>query len=145
MPCGNSSSAGIEARMSCRGATLSRLAAFFGLFFIAAAGAAQQFQYQFHDRPTDEANVVVVSYDVKQGPGSDSYLVGRVFNRGLKPAHNVRIVYSVRNLHGAFLPTNPYYLNPDIPPTSFADFEIRVPFFLDLRDHFVTVRAEWDR
>jgi hypothetical protein len=137
--------AAIEARMPCRGATLSQLAVFFGICFVAAAGSAQQFQFQFHDRPTEEAIVVVVSHDVKQGSGSDSYLVGRVFNRGLKPAHNVRIVYSVRNLHGAFLPTNPYYLNPDIPPTSFADFEIRVPFFLDLRDHFVTVRVEWDK
>jgi hypothetical protein len=145
MPRRNSSCAAIEARMPCRGATVSKLAAFLGIFLIASVAAAQQFQYQFHDRPTDEANVVVVSHDVRQGSGSDSYLVGRVFNRGLKPARNVRIVYSVRNLHGAFLPTNPYYLDPDIPPTSFADFEIRVPFFLDLRDHFVTVRVEWDK
>ena len=128
-----------------QGAALSQLTAFLGIFLIVSAAAAQQFQYQFQDRPTEEANVVVVSHDIRQGFSSDSYLVGRVFNRGLKPAHNVRIVYSVRNQHGASLPTNPYYLDPDIPPTSFADFEIRIPFFLDPRDHFVTVRAEWDK
>jgi hypothetical protein len=124
---------------------VNKLAIIVGTVLVVSAARAQQFQYQFHDKPTDEANVIVVSHSLKQGSSSDSYLVGRVFNRGLKPARNVRIVYSVRNQHGVPLPANPAYLNPpDIPPTSFADFEIRIPYFVDPRDHFVTVSAEWD-
>jgi hypothetical protein len=139
-------SAALEARMSCQGITLTKLAAFLGIFFVASAAGTQQFEYQFQDRPYEEANVVVVSHSIKQGSGSDSYLVGRVFNRGIKTARNVRIVYSVRNQYGASLPTNPYSLNPsDIPPTSFADFELRILYFVDPRDNFVTVRAEWDK
>jgi hypothetical protein len=126
--------------------SVSKLASSAGVVLLASLAWAQQFQYQFQDKPTEEANVVVVSHGIKQGSGSDSYLVGRLFNRGLKPARNVRIVYIVRNQYGAALPTNPAYLNPsDIPPTSFADFEVRIPFFVDLRDHVVTVNVEWDK
>jgi hypothetical protein len=115
-------------------------------FLITAIVHAQQFQYQFQDKPTEEANVVVVSHGIRQGSGSDSYLVGKVFNRGLKPAKNVRIVYTVRNLYGAQLPTNQIYLNPaDIAPTSFAEFEGRLHQTIDLREHVVTVQVEWDK
>jgi hypothetical protein len=103
---------------------MNKLATIFGAVLLASASRAQEFQYQFQDKPTPEANVMVVSYDLKTGSGADSYLVGRLFYRGQQPARNVRILYIVRNLYGASLPTAPYHLNPpDIPATSFADFE----------------------
>jgi hypothetical protein len=101
---------------------VNKLAIIVGTVLVVSAARAQQFQYQFHDKPTDEANAIIVSHSLKQGSSSDSYLVGKVFNRGLKPARNVRIVYSVRNQPGVPLPANPAYLNPPgIAPTSFAD------------------------
>jgi hypothetical protein len=88
---------------------------------------------------------MVVSHSLRQGSSAELYLVGRVFNRGLKPARNVRIVYSIRNQSGAQLPGNPIYLTPsDIPATSFADFQGRLPALFDPREYFVQVSAEWD-
>jgi hypothetical protein len=107
---------------------------------------AQEFQYQFRDTPTADADVVVVRHTLTQGPGADFYITGRVFNRGVKPARNVRVVYTVTNKHGAKYPTGPVYLNPsDIPPRSFADFEARVPLSIDPRDVFVQAHAEWNK
>ncbi len=117
---------------------------FFVLFLIAPSARAQ-FRYEFEDRPSPEANVMVVSHSLRQGPSAEMYLVGRVFNRGLKPARNVRVVYSIRNPTGAQLPGNPIYLTPsDVPPTSYADFEGRLPALFDPREYFVHVTAEWD-
>ena len=113
--------------------------------FVVASPANAQFRYEFHDRPSPEANVIVVSHSLQQGSGAEIYLVGRVFNRGLKPARNVRVVYSIRNQSGAQLPGNPIYLAPsDIPPTSFADFRERLPALFDPREYFIQVFAEWD-
>jgi hypothetical protein len=116
------------------------------VLFFAAAAAAQEFRYEFHDIPRPEADVIVVRHTLRQGPGADLYLVGRVFNRGLKPAKNVRIVYSLRGKNGAQYPTNPIYLDPpDLPPTDFADFEGKILVRVDPGDVFVQVRAEWDQ
>jgi len=111
-----------------------------------ASAAGAQFRYEFQDKPSPEANVMVVWHSLHQGPSAELYLRGRVFNRGLKPARNVRIVYSIRSLSGgAQLPGNPIYLTPsDIPPTSFADFQGRLPAIFDPREYFVQVSAEWD-
>ena len=118
---------------------------YFLLSFAVASPASSQFRYEFYDKPSSEANVVVVSHSLRQGSTAEIYLVGRVFNRGLKPARNVRIVYSIRNPSGAQLPGNPIYLTPsDIPPTSFADFQERLPAVFDPREYFVQVFAEWD-
>ncbi len=125
---------------------MKKLVIFVLLLLIAAIVHAHQFQYQFQDKPPEEANVVVVSHGIKQGSRSDSYLVGKVLNRGLTPAKNVRILYTVRNLYGAQLPTNQIFLNPpDIAPTSFADFDGRLHQTIDLREHVVTVNVEWDK
>ncbi len=114
------------------------------LVFLPSSGGAQ-FRYEFQDRPYDNANVMVVSHSLRQGSSAEMYLVGRVFNRGLKPARNVRVVYSIRNPDGAQLPGNPIYLTPpDIPPTSYADFQGRLPALFDPRDYMVQVTAEWD-
>jgi hypothetical protein len=119
--------------------------ALFLLIFAAAAGA-QEFRYEFHDTPSPDADVVVVRHTLRQGPGADLYLVGRVFNRGLKPAKNVRIIYSLSDPNGAQYPTNPINLNPpDLPPTNFADFEGKILVRVDPRDVFIQVRAECDR
>jgi hypothetical protein len=48
---------------------------------------------------------------------ADVWMVGRVFNRGLKPARNVRVVPPLTNHYGSRLPTHTIYLNPpDVPP-----------------------------
>ena len=114
-------------------------------FILIVSSAGAQFRYEFEDRPSPEANVMVVSHSLRQGSSAEMYLVGRVFNRGLKPARNVRVVYSIRNSAGAQLPGNPIYLTPsDLAPTSFADFEGRLPALFDPREYFVHVTAEWD-
>jgi hypothetical protein len=113
------------------------------ILIVPSAGA--QFRYEFQDRPSADANVMVVSHSLRQGSSAEMYLVGRVFNRGLKPARNVRVVYSIRNPDGAQLPGNPIYLTPsDIPPTSYADFQGRLPALFDPREYLVQVNAEWD-
>jgi hypothetical protein len=113
------------------------------VLIVPSAGA--QFRYEFQDRPSPEANVMVVSHSLRQGSSAEMYLVGRVFNRGLKPARNVRVVYSIRNPDGAQLPGNPIYLTPsDIPATSYADFQGRLPALFDPREYLVQVTAEWD-
>lgn len=115
------------------------------LFTLIAPSAQAQFRYEFQDKPSPEANVMVVSHSLRQGPSAEMYLVGRVFNRGLKPARNVRVVYSIQNSSGVQLPGNPIYLAPaDIAPTTYADFEGRLPALFDPRDYYVQVTAEWD-
>ena len=115
------------------------------LLVLIVPSAGAQFRYEFQDRPSPEANVMVVSHSLRQGPSAEMYLVGRVFNRGLKPARNVRVVYSIQNSFGVQLPGNPIYLAPaDIAPTSYADFEGRLPALFDPRDYYVQVTAEWD-
>jgi hypothetical protein len=69
----------------------------------------------------------VARHTLRRGPGADLYLVGRGFNRGLKQAKNVRIIYSMSDKNSAPYSTNPIVLNPpDFPPTNFADFEGKV-------------------
>jgi hypothetical protein len=120
-------------------------APFVFVLLVAATAAAQDFRYEFHDTPSPEADVVVARYTLRQGPGADLYLVGRVFNRGLKPAKNIRVVYTLSDPNGAQYPTNPIYLNPpDLPPTNFANFEGKILARVDPRDVYVQVRAEWD-
>jgi len=98
----------------------------YAVFILIVPSAGAQFRYEFQDRPSPEANVMVVEHSLRQGSSAEIYLVGRVFNRGLKSARNVRIVYLIRNPDGAQLPGNPIYLTPsDIPPTSYADFQGR--------------------
>ncbi len=111
--------------------------------FIASA-VAQEFRYNFNDKPYPEANVIVVSHQVVPSESSQWFLEGRVFNRGVKAAKNVRVVYSMIR-SGANMPGNPIYLNPsDIPPTSSATFRERLPQISDPRDVYITVNAEWD-
>jgi hypothetical protein len=120
-----------------------------GLLFFAAAAvpvAAEQIEYQFHDSPRAEADVMVVRHRFRSGPGRDVYIVGRLFNRGLKQANNVRVIVTVTNREGAQIPMNPIYLNPsDIPGTTYADFEGRLLSVSDPRDVVVQLRAEWNR
>ena len=102
-----------------------------------------QVNYRFNDTPRPEADVIIVSH-VLQTAGREMWLVGRVFNRGLKPAHNVRINPNLIGRYGTRPPAITLYLAPsDIPPTSFADFEGRVALYSDLE---VSARptVEWD-
>jgi len=135
----------IEAMKDMR-AVKSLLAGFLILIAAAAPVASQQFQYEFRDSPRPEADVLVVDHRLRPGPGSDLYIVGRLFNRGLQPANNVRVMVTVTNRYGARYPSNPIYLTPsDIPATSFADFEGRLLSISDPRDIFLQVRAEWNQ
>jgi hypothetical protein len=112
---------------------------------VAVPVSGEQFQYEFRDKPRPEADIIVVRHGFRPGPGSDLYIVGRLFNRGLKPAHNVRVIVTVTDRNGVLYPTNPIYLNPPlIPPTNYADFEGRLLGISDPRDVFIQLRAEWD-
>ena len=114
------------------------------ILILAATAGAQEFRYEFHDTPSPEADVIVVRHTLRRGPGADLYLVGRVFNRGLKPAKNVRIIYTLSDKNGAQYPTNPIVLDPpDLPPTNFADFEGKILVRVDPQEVFLQVRAEW--
>jgi len=107
--------------------------------------AAAQIQYQFQDQPRPEADVVVVHQTLQVRGSAEVWMVGRVFNRGLKPARNVRVVPLLTNLYGSRLPTNTIYLNPpDVPPTSFANFQARVGSSMDVREVISQATAEWD-
>ncbi len=132
--------------MAQRNPNMKRLSIGLYVFFILLAPSAfAQFRYEFHDTPSPEANVMVVFHSLSQGSSAEMYLEGRVFNRGLKPARNVRVVYAIRSPEGAQLPGNPIYLTPsDVPPTSYADFKGRLPALFDPRDYLVQVTAEWD-
>ena len=127
---------------------LRRPIAILGWFFAAqlylSPASSQEFRYQFQDKPYPEANVVVVTHKIVPGESNQWFLEGRVFNRGIKPAKNVRVHYSVRR-SGVEMPGNPIYLNPGVLlGTSFADFRERLPQISDPRDVFLTVSAEWD-
>ena len=123
--------------------TFRYLTILFALFI--SMPAAAQIQYQFHDQPRPEADVLVVNHTLQVRGSADVWIVGRVFNRGLKPARNVRVVPLLTNLYGSRLPTNTFYLNPpDVPPTSFANFEARVGSSIDVRDVISHATAEWD-
>jgi hypothetical protein len=111
---------------------------------VIASAAAQEFRYNFNDRPYPEANVIVASHQLVPGESNQWFLEGRVFNRGVKTAKNVRVVYSMKR-SGVPMPANPIYLSPsDIPPTSGATFYERLPQLSDPRDVYITVTAEWD-
>ena len=110
-----------------------------------ALPAAAQIQYQFQDQPRPEADIVMVNHTLQVRGSADVWMVGRVFNRGLKPARNVRVVPLLTNLYGSRLPSNTFYLNPsDVPPTSFANFEARVGSSMDVREVISHATAEWD-
>ena len=113
------------------------------LFLSSAFPALAQVKYQFHDSPRPEADVMIVSYALETS-GSEMWLVGRVFNRGLKPAHNVRIQPNLTSKYGTRPPAMMVSLVPsDIPPTTFADFAGRVSLYSDLNlSAWPTV--EWD-
>ncbi len=97
--------------------TVLYLTILFALFL--SMPALAQIQYQFQDQPRPEADVVVVNHTLQVRGSADLWMVGRVFNRGLKPARNVRVVPLLTNLYGSRLPTNTIYLNPsDVSPTS---------------------------
>ena len=126
-----------------RGSLAKLLFAAASLIFIVSA-VAQEFRYNFNDQPYPEANVIVISHKLVPRESSQWFLEGRVFNRGVKTAKNVRVVYSMIR-SGANMPGNPIYLSPsDIPPTSSATFRERLPQISDPRDVFITVNAEWD-
>jgi len=111
---------------------------------VIVSAVAQEFRYNFNDQPYPEANVIVISHKLVPRESSQWFLEGRVFNRGVKTAKNVRVVYSMIR-SGANMPGNPIYLSPsDIPPTSSANFRERLPQISDPRDVFITVNVEWD-
>ena len=87
--------------------------------------------------------MIIVNH-VLQATGTEMWLVGRVFNRGLKPAHNVRIKPNLIGKYGTRPPAITLYLaSSDISPTSFADFEGRVALYSDT-DISARPIVEWD-
>ncbi|HEU0209697.1 MAG TPA: hypothetical protein VFQ78_12055 [Candidatus Udaeobacter sp.] len=113
------------------------------LFLAFSLPAFGQVKYQFNDTPRPEADVIIVNH-VLQATGTEMWLVGRVFNRGLKPAHNVRVTPNLTSKYGTRPPASTLYIaTSDIPPTSFADFEGRVALYSDLE---ISARptVEWD-
>lgn len=115
------------------------------LVLLIALPALAQLQYQFQDKPRPEADVVVVNHTLQVRGSAEVWMVGRVFNRGLKPARNVRVVPLLTNLYGSRLPANTIYLTPsEVPPTSFANFQARVGSSLDVREVISHATAEWD-
>ena len=102
------------------------------LFFVLSLPVFAQVSYRFNDTPRPEADVIIVSH-VLQTNGAAMWLVGRVFNRGLRRAHNVRIRPNLTGKYGTRPPTITLYIAAsDIPPTSFADFEGRVSLYSGL-------------
>ncbi|MEA2657814.1 MAG: hypothetical protein QOF64_399 [Candidatus Binatota bacterium] len=127
-----------------RRGSLAKLVFAAASLIVIVSAVAQEFRYNFNDQPYPEANVIVISHKLVPRESSQWFLEGRVFNRGLKTAKNVRVVYSMIR-SGANMPGNPIYLSPsDIPPTSSATFRERLPQISDPRDVFITVNAEWD-
>ena len=127
-----------------RRGSLAKLVFAAASLIVIVSAVAQEFRYNFNDQPYPEANVIVISHKVVPRESSQWFLEGRVFNRGVKTAKNVRVVYSMIR-SGANMPGNPIYLSPsDIPPTSSATFRERLPQISDPRDVFITVNAEWD-
>ena len=113
------------------------------LFLALSLPAFGQVKYQFNDTPRPDADVIIVNH-LLQATGTEMWLVGRVFNRGLKPAHNVRIKPNLISKYGTRPPAITVYLAPsDIPPTSFADFEGRVSLYSDT-DIGARPIVEWD-
>ena len=127
-----------------RRGSLAKLVFAAASLIVIVSAVAQEFRYNFNDQPYPEANVIVISHKLVPRESSQWFLEGRVFNRGVKTAKNVRVVYSMIR-SGANMPGNPIYLSPsDIPPTSSATFRERLPQISDPRDVFITVTAEWD-
>ena len=127
-----------------RRGSLAKLVFAAASLIVIVSAVAQEFRYNFNDQPYPEANVIVISHKLVPRESSQWFLEGRVFNRGVKTAKNVRVVYSMIR-SGANMPGNPIYLTPsDIPPTSSATFRERLPQISDPRDVFITVNAEWD-
>ena len=127
-----------------RRGSLAKLVFAAASLIVIVSAVAQEFRYNFNDQPYPEANVIVISHKLVPRESSQWFLEGRVFNRGVKTAKNVRVVYSMIR-SGANMPGNPIYLSPsDIPPTSSANFRERLPQISDPRDVSITVNAEWD-
>lgn len=124
---------------------MTRLIFLMALFLVAASVSAQDWQYQFQDRPSPEANVVVVFHQVREGSQRESRISGRVFNRGLKAARNVRVICELRRSGVVVSTTEASTIPENVPPTSFADFDARIPIYFDPRDHTVHVRTEWSQ
>ena len=123
---------------------LSILAAYFLALSLLPSVSTAQVNYQFNDTPRPEADVIVANVALR-GTSRDLWLVGRVFNRGLKPARNVRILPTITDLNGSRYPTNTFTLTPsDVPPTSFANFQVRVLAAVDPGNAIVRATAEWD-
>jgi hypothetical protein len=127
-----------------RGGSLAKLVFAEASLIVVVSAVAQEFRYNFNDKPYSDANVIVVSHKLVPSESNQWFLEGRLFNRGVKTAKNVRVVYSMIR-SGANMPGNPIYLSPsDIPPTSSANFRERLPQISDPRDVSITVNAEWD-
>ena len=122
---------------------MKSLLAFIAVFCFSTSALAQV-EYRFNDSPRPDADVVVANYHLIV-VGTDLWLVGRLFNRGLKPARNVRIVPNLYSKYGGLLPATTIDLRPsDIPPTSFVEFSDRVLMFPD-REVSARPVAEWSQ
>lgn len=118
------------------------------LSLLLAAGAldAQVFQHQFQDPPSADANVIVIAKGLRREADGFHSVSGRVFNRGLKPAKNVRVSFEVRDAYGVMLASGSAYTLPDeIPATSYADFRQKLLWRVDPGEVTLSTKTEWSQ
>ena len=106
----------------------------------------QVFEHQFQEQPWPDANVIVISQGLRLEADGYYSVSGRVFNRGLKPAKNVRVVFEVRDINGVLLANGSAVTLPDeVPATSYADFRQKLLWRVDPWDVTLTTRTEWSQ
>ena len=119
---------------------------FFILLSILCSGVSafpQEFQYQFKDSPSPEANVIVTKFK-RVGRSTSARLVGRVFNRGEATAKNVVIEYQVRNPHGVTKVKGKINAIPkNMPGKTFADFNGRIVGITDFNGLSIHTEPKW--
>jgi hypothetical protein len=117
-----------------------------GCLMAAAVLQAQVFQHQFQDPPSPDANVIVISNGLRREPDGFHSVSGRVFNRGLKLAKNVRVSFEVRDVNGVMLASGSAYTLPDeIPASSYADFRRKLLWRVDPREVTLSTKTEWSQ
>jgi hypothetical protein len=117
-----------------------------GVLIFALVVHAQVFEHQFQEPPTPDANVIVISKWLRLEADGYHSVSGRVFNRGLKPAKNVRVVFAIRDLNGVILAQGSVPTLPDeIPATSYADFRQKLLWRVDPREVTFTATPEWSQ
>jgi len=109
--------------------------------------SAHEFEYQFLDSPSKEANVIVTSQTLSRNSTVHlNRLIGRVFNRGEETAHNVVVRYEVHNADGAVVMRGKIPSLPkNIPGKTYADFNGKIVGRLLGPGEFIYTVADWGK